>query len=175
MEPRRSPVGEWLQEARLKPGNWLAITVPEVALDTSGFKSPELWGCELSVSMEATRTTDVVDEVLKTTDGEGAHGVFVTAGSPSAYKSAPNMLRIGAKIMCIGLPPAGSTIAGADLAEFVLRNISITGSIVGGMLATKRCLEMAQRGLVKPIYETFSINQLPEAVDKHPQGQIEQV
>jgi threonine dehydrogenase-like Zn-dependent dehydrogenase len=40
---------------------------------------------------------------LKITNGEGVHAVFVTAGSPSAYKSAPKMLRIGGKIMCIGL------------------------------------------------------------------------
>jgi propanol-preferring alcohol dehydrogenase len=119
-------------------------------------------GCESFVDF-VDPATDVVHEVLKTTDGEGAHGVFVTAGSPSAYQSAPKMLRIGGKIMCIGLrtlfftpslieqlltnflAPAGSTIAGADPAEFVLRNISITGSMVGGMLATQRCLELAQR------------------------------
>lgn len=59
-------------------------------------------GCEAFVDF-ADPATDVVEEVVKTTGGEGAHGVFVTAGSPSAYKSAPKMLRIGGKIMCIGL------------------------------------------------------------------------
>lgn len=44
----------------------------------------------------------------------------------------------------LSLTPTGSNIAGADRAEFVLRNISITGSMVRGMLAMQRYPELAQ-------------------------------
>lgn len=57
-------------------------------------------GCEAYVDF--TKVEDVAAEVLKIT-GRGAHGVFVTAGSPEAYTSALGMLAIGGKVMCIGL------------------------------------------------------------------------
>lgn len=57
-------------------------------------------GCEAFIDF--TKVNDVTAEVLRITT-HGAHGVFVTAGSPAAYKSAPGMVRIGGKIMCIGL------------------------------------------------------------------------
>lgn len=56
-------------------------------------------GCEEFVDFTKV---DVAQEVMRITE-HGAHGVFVTAGSPTAYKSAPAMLRIGGRLMCIGL------------------------------------------------------------------------
>lgn len=58
-------------------------------------------GCEAFVDF--TNVEDVAEEVVKICDGRGAHGIFVTATSGSAYASAPMMARIGGKIMCIGL------------------------------------------------------------------------
>lgn len=60
----------------------------------------EKLGCEAFIDF--TKVKDVAAEVMKIT-GHGAHGVFVTAGSPGAYMSAPGMLGIGGKLMCIGL------------------------------------------------------------------------
>ena len=57
-------------------------------------------GCEKY--LDFTTTEDLEAEVMKTTGG-GAHGVFVTAGSPKAYASAPKLCRISGKVMCIGL------------------------------------------------------------------------
>jgi propanol-preferring alcohol dehydrogenase len=58
-------------------------------------------GCEAFVDF--AKVKDVAAEVKRLTGGKGAHGVFVTTGSAAAYKNAPSMLRIGGKIMCIGL------------------------------------------------------------------------
>jgi len=58
-------------------------------------------GCEAFVDF--TKVKDVAQEVVKICDNKGAHGIFVTATSGSAYASAPIMARIGGKIMCIGL------------------------------------------------------------------------
>lgn len=57
-------------------------------------------GCEEFIDF--TKVEDVAKEVMRIT-GHGAHGVFVTAGSATAYKTAPAMLRIGGRLMCIGL------------------------------------------------------------------------
>ena len=40
---------------------------------------------------------------MRITNGKEAHGVFVTAGSTAAHKSAPLMVRVGRCVMCIGL------------------------------------------------------------------------
>jgi propanol-preferring alcohol dehydrogenase len=53
--------------------------------------------------IDFTQVKDVAEEVIRVTGGKGAHGIFVTAGSVEAYKSAPQMVRIGGKVMCIGL------------------------------------------------------------------------
>lgn len=58
-------------------------------------------GCEFFVDF--TKTEDVVTEVIRITGGLGAHGVFVTATSAAAYKAAPMMVRVGGRVMCIGL------------------------------------------------------------------------
>lgn len=60
----------------------------------------EKLGCEAFIDF--TKVKDVAAEVMRIT-GRGAHGVFVTAGSAAAYASAPSMLGIGGKVMCIGL------------------------------------------------------------------------
>lgn len=58
-------------------------------------------GCEAFVDF--TQVKDAAEEVVRITDGKGAHGIFVTAGTAAAYKSAPQMVRVGGKVMCIGL------------------------------------------------------------------------
>lgn len=68
--------------------------------------------------------------------------------------------------------PAGTTTAGADPALFVLKNLHIIGTMVGGLLDTQRALEFAERGMLKPIYERYSIERLPEAVEKLRRGEI---
>jgi len=53
--------------------------------------------------VDFTSAKSVEEEVMRITGGVGAHGIFVTAGSQAAYKSAPMMVRIGGRVMCIGL------------------------------------------------------------------------
>jgi propanol-preferring alcohol dehydrogenase len=53
--------------------------------------------------VDFTKVKSVEEEVMRITGGVGAHGIFVTAGSAAAYKSAPMMVRVGGRVMCIGL------------------------------------------------------------------------
>jgi propanol-preferring alcohol dehydrogenase len=120
-------------------------------------------GCEAFVDF--TKVSDVAKEVVKICDGKGAHGVFVTATSASAYASAPFMTRVSGKVMCVGLrkssacmiiwicecesnectAPAGTAIAGADPLLFVGKNLHVIGTKVGSLLDTERALEFAAR------------------------------
>lgn len=79
-------------------------------------------GCEEFIDF--TKIDDVAGEVLRITR-HGAQGVFVTAGSVAAYKSAPAMLGIGGKLMCIGLresPPCSfvASLISAQLPREIL-------------------------------------------------------
>lgn len=55
------------------------------------------------VFVDFTKVESVEQEVLGITGGKGAHGIFITATHPSAYATAPSMLRVGGIVMCIGL------------------------------------------------------------------------
>jgi propanol-preferring alcohol dehydrogenase len=110
-----------LKESGLKPGDWAvfpgagggvghmgvqlakAMGMRVVGVDGGEDKKALCMklGCEAFVDF--TKVKDVAEEVVKICDGKGAHGIFVTATSGSAYASAPLMARIGGRIMCIGL------------------------------------------------------------------------
>ncbi|KAK4983654.1 hypothetical protein LTR50_007083 [Elasticomyces elasticus] len=178
-----------LMESRLKAGDWAvfpgagggvghmgvqlakAIGLRVIGVD-GGDEKRELCvrlGCDAFVDF--TKVNDVAAEVMKIT-GHGAQGVFVTAGNAAAYASAPGMLGVGGKLMCIGLPPAGSCIVGAHPAEFVLKNLHVIGTKVGSMKDTDAAMDFAARGLLKPIYEKFPLKDLPAAVDKLRAGKV---
>jgi alcohol dehydrogenase, propanol-preferring len=115
---------------------------------------------------------NVAEEVKKLTEGIGAHGVFVTA--PAAYGNAVELLgdRIGGVVMCIGIPPAGSTTLGADPMWFIGKNRKISGTLVGTMEDTRKALDFAARGQLVQISEVLPIDRLPEAVDRLRKGLV---
>lgn len=127
--------------------------------------------CEAFIDF--TEIKNVEEEVVRITGG-GAHGIFVTAGNAAAYKSAPRMVRVGGKVMCIGLrksslsyfgkqadrkdtAPAGTATVGADPAFFIFKNLHVIGTLVGSMKDTDAALDFAARvGLllgINPIQE----------------------
>ncbi|OAG04211.1 GroES-like protein [Paraphaeosphaeria sporulosa] len=179
-----------LKEAGLRAGSWAvfpgagggvghmgvqiakAMGMRVVGID-GGEEKRELCmklGCEAFVDF--TKVEDVAAEVVRICDGKGAHGVFVTASSAPAYASAPGMLRISGKIMCIGIPPIGTAFAGADPLLLIGKNLTFSGTKVGSLLDTARALEFAARGQLKPIYEVFPVAKLPEAVAKLRSGKV---
>ncbi|TVY50186.1 Alcohol dehydrogenase 2 [Lachnellula cervina] len=122
--------------------------------------------------IDFTQVKDVAAEVVRITDGKGAHGIFVTAGNKAAYESAPKMVRVGGKVMCIGLAPGGTATVGAEPNWFIFKNLHVIGTMVGSMKDTDAALDFAARGLLKPIYEKFPISKLPDAVQKLRDGKV---
>ncbi|KAL1959446.1 hypothetical protein VTO42DRAFT_1891 [Malbranchea cinnamomea] len=179
-----------LAEAKLQPGNWAvfpgggggvgiqgvqlakAMGLRIIAIDTGAEKRDLCLRMGAEHFIDFRESKDVVKEVVEKADGIGAHAVFVTA--PAAYKDAVAYTgrRIGSKVLCIGLPPSGSTMLGAEPAAFIFKNMAITGTLVGSMLDTERALDFAKRGLLKPIYEKWPIDKLPEAVEKLRRGEV---
>ncbi|KAJ5553657.1 Polyketide synthase enoylreductase [Penicillium frequentans] len=122
--------------------------------------------------VDYAKIANPAEAVIKLADGVGVHGVFVTA--PAAYKTAISYVgeRIGAVIMCIGLPPAGSMVFGADPCDYVFQNLSIKGTLVGSRKDTAAALGFARRGMLRQISEIYPISRLSEALDKLRSGQV---
>jgi alcohol dehydrogenase, propanol-preferring len=127
-------------------------------------------GSEAFIDFRETR--DVPAEVRRLTGGKGVNGVFVTASSPTSYAVATKMACIGGKIMCVGMPASGTAVAGDDPMFLILRNLKVIGTLTGSLKDTDDALSFAARGLLRPIYETFSISRLPEAIDLLMQGKV---
>ncbi|KAI9871323.1 MAG: hypothetical protein M1830_002723 [Pleopsidium flavum] len=179
-----------LVESKLQPGEWAvfpgggggvgiqgvqlakAMGLRPIVIDSGTAKKDLCMSLGAEAFVDFKESKDVAAEVVKIADGIGAHGVFVTA--PSAYNTAIGLVgdRVGAKVMCIGLPPAGSTTIGTDPSFFAFKNLTVSGTLVGSMKDTARALDYAKRGLLKPIYTVYPIDKLPEAVEKLRKGEI---
>ncbi|KAK2751097.1 hypothetical protein FQN57_000172 [Myotisia sp. PD_48] len=179
-----------ISEAGLEAGNWAvfpgagggvgiqgvqlakAIGIRVIAIDTGANKRDLCLKMGAEHFIDFKESEDVIKDVIAASDGIGAHAVFVTA--PQAYKDAVAYTgrRVGSKVMCIGLPSAGSVMIGAPPAAFIFKNMSITGTLVGSMKDTNQALDFAKRGLLNPIYEKWPIDKLPEAVEKLRSGQV---
>ncbi|KAI9699539.1 MAG: hypothetical protein M1820_007170 [Bogoriella megaspora] len=179
-----------LVESGLKPGDWACfpgggggVGIQGVQLARSmGFRAVVVDAGEekktLSTKMGAEAFVDfktsanVAEDVAKVCDGKGAHGVFVTA--PAAYASAISYTgtRVGAKVMCIGLPTAGTITLGTDPNVFIFRNLTCKGTLVGSMRDVDQALKFAQRGELHQICEVIPFDKLPEAVEKLRRGEV---
>jgi len=107
-------------ESQLKAGDWAvfprgggevghmgvqiakAMGFRVIAIDGGGDKRKLCEKLECEAFVDFTTVKSVEEEVMRIT-GIGAHGIFVAAGSAAAYRSAPQMVRIGGRVMCIGL------------------------------------------------------------------------
>jgi D-arabinose 1-dehydrogenase-like Zn-dependent alcohol dehydrogenase len=149
-----------------------AMGMRPIVVDTGDSKR------DLSLEMGATafvnfkEVVNPAKAVIDIADGVGVHGVFVTA--PAAYKTAISYVgeRIGTVVMCIGLPPAGSMVLGADPCQYVFQNLNIKGTLVGSQKDTEAALGFASKGLLRPICKVYPISRLPEAVEKLRNGQV---
>ncbi|KAI5298731.1 hypothetical protein KEM55_003007 [Ascosphaera atra] len=186
-----STVFRSILESGLIPGDWAvfpgggggvgiqgvqvakAMGLRPIAIDTGADKRDLCLRMGAEQFIDFREESDVAAAVVKAADGIGAHGVFVTA--TPAYKDAISYTgtRVGAKVMCIGLPPFGTSVLGADPCLFVYRNLELKGTLVGSMQDTHRCLELAGRGLLNPIIaERYPVSRFPEAVMRLKKGLV---
>ncbi|KAJ5652928.1 Polyketide synthase enoylreductase [Penicillium longicatenatum] len=185
-----STMHQSLVESHLPAGSWVvfpgggggvgiqgvqlakAMGMRPIVVDTGNEKRDLALRMGAEAFVDFKEAADAVAAVIQVADGVGVHGVFVTA--PAAYKNATSYVgdRIGAIVMCIGIPAAGTMVLGADPMEFILKNLSIKGTLVGSRRDTACALDFARRGMLRQISEVYPINRLPEAVDKLNRGEV---
>ncbi|KAH6877599.1 chloride channel [Alternaria rosae] len=180
-----------IKESQLRPGDWAvfpgagggvglqgvqlakAMGLRAIAIDTGDDKQKlcmETGGAEHFIDFK--KTDNVGEEVVRLCDGIGAHGVFVTA--VQTYPSSISYLgnRVGGKVMCIGLPPAGTQHIDVDPNQMCFRKQSVQGTLVSSMADVDKTLDFAKRGLLKPIYTVYPLSKFNEAVQKLKRGEI---
>jgi D-arabinose 1-dehydrogenase-like Zn-dependent alcohol dehydrogenase len=180
-----------IKESGLQPGDWAvfpgagggvgmqglqiakAMGLRPVAVDSGEDKKKlciETGGAEHFIDF--AQVPNVAEEVVRICDGIGAHAVFVTA--VQAYGSSIAMLggRIGGKVMCIGLPPAGKHHIDVDPTQMVFKKQCVQGTLVSSMADVDKTLHFAHRGLLKPIYTVYPLSKFNEAVQKLKRGEI---
>jgi D-arabinose 1-dehydrogenase-like Zn-dependent alcohol dehydrogenase len=180
-----------IKESGLRPGDWAvfpgagggvgmqgvqlakAMGLRAVAIDTGEDKRKlciDISGAEHFIDFK--KVDNVADEIVRICDGIGAHGVFVTA--VQTYPSSVSYLggRVGGKVMCIGLPPAGTQHIDVDPNQMCFKKQSVQGTLVSSMADVDKTLDFAKRGLLKPIYTVYPLSQFNEAVQKLKRGEI---
>ena len=150
-----------LKETEARPGEWVAISgvgglghvaiqyaramgLKIVALDVAPEKLALARESGADVAIDA-RSKDAVAGVLQATGG-GAHGVLVTAVSPSAFSQALHMARRKGTVALVGLPPGEFS---TPIFDVVLKRITVRGSIVGTRRDLDEAIAFAAEGKVK--------------------------
>lgn len=99
-------------------------------------------GAEIAVN---ARAPDATAQVVKLTGG-GAHGVLVTAVSPTAFAQSLQLVRRKGTISLVGLPPGDFV---TPIFDVVLKRITLRGSIVGTRKDLAEAIAFAAEGKVK--------------------------
>ena len=100
----------------------------------------------------------------------GAHGVLVTAVSPTAFRQAVNMLQRGGKMLVVGLPPSEFPL---PIFDVVLNGPTIRGSIVGTRFDIAEALAFAADGKVKAHYQLEPLENINSIFDRMKRGSID--
>ena len=106
---------------------------------------------------------DTVKEVKRLTGGIGVQACLVLTASNAAYATAPQMIKYGGRVVCVGFPEGDmKPIATAFPQRLIGRAQSIVGVAVGDRKEAIEVLEMARRGIVKTHFRVEKMDKLTE-------------
>jgi alcohol dehydrogenase, propanol-preferring len=106
---------------------------------------------------------DAVAKVKELTGGLGVQAVLVLTAANAAYASAPQMIKFGGRVVCVGLPEGDmKPIATAFPQLLVAKAQSIVGVAVGNRKEAIETLDLARRGIVKTHYRVEKMDQLTQ-------------
>jgi NADPH:quinone reductase-like Zn-dependent oxidoreductase len=107
------------------------------------------------------RDQDVVEEVMRVTDGVGVDVVYEHCGGGSFQWGLDALSKDGRLVICGG--HAGEVVP-FDVIPFFRAQKSVIGSFVYTKEEVEKCLELAARGQIKPlVHATFPLAEAREA------------
>ncbi|KAF9885382.1 hypothetical protein FE257_013000 [Aspergillus nanangensis] len=178
-----------LRQAGLKVNNWAvfpgggggvgiqgvqlaaAMGLRPIVIDTGLERQKLALAKGAAAFIDFKASPDPVSDVIAIADGIGAHGVFVTAGASYPDSISYAGTRVGAVVTCIGLPRKDGATVGTDPKQYITQGLTIRGSVVGGRSDIAMALQYAAAGKIVGDHTIYSIDQLPEAVEKIRRGE----
>lgn len=146
----------------IKPGKWIAIyglgglgnlalqyaknvfNARVIAIDVNDEQlafATEM-GADLVINPIKEDAAQVIQEKV-----QGAHAAVVTAVAKSAFNSAVDAVRAGARVVAVGLPPESMNLS---IPRLVLDGIQVIGSLVGTREDLAEAFQFAAEGKVAP-------------------------
>lgn len=173
-----------IKETEAKPGEWIAISgigglghlagqyakamgLHVATLDVSVAKLALARSLGADVTIDA-RASDAASQVIKETSG-GAHGVLVTAVSPTAFSQALGMVRRKGTVCLVGLPPGELQ---TPIFDVVLKRVNIRGSIVGTRKDLAEAIAFAAAGKVAATIEKADLSNINDVLSRLETGNI---
>ena len=105
---------------------------------------------------------DVVEEVMRITDGRGVDVVYEHVGGPSFQWGLDSLAKDGRLVICGG---HGGEVVPFDIIPFFRAQKSVIGSFVYTREEVEKCLQLAARGQIKPlVHATFPLAEAREAM-----------
>lgn len=172
-----------LKNSQVKPQEWVAIfgigglghlgiqyakamgmKVAAIDIDDAKLRLAQEMGVDLTINS----LNESPKEILQTKLG-GVDGAIVTAVTKGPFHEAFYSLRSGGTLVCVGLPPEDMSLPIVDL---VLREIKITGSLVGTRQDLQEALTIAGRGLIHSEVTTAKLTEVNEIFEKMRTGKI---
>ena len=119
-------------------------------------------GLGLDVGINYTKQ-DVVEEVMKATDGHGVDVVFEHVGGDLFQQGLDSLAKDGCLVTCGA--HAGEVVP-FDIIPFFRRQLSVIGSFVFGRSEVETCFALIARGTLEPqIAATFPLEKVKEATE----------
>ena len=108
-------------------------------------------------------THDVVEEVMKVTDGRGVDVVYEHVGGELFQKGLDSLTKDGRLVICGG---HGGEVVPFDIIPFFRRQLSVIGSFVFTRAEVETCFRLIAQGALEPqIAATFPLEQVREATE----------
>ncbi|KAF5024147.1 hypothetical protein F66182_3781 [Fusarium sp. NRRL 66182] len=171
-----------LKACRATPGEWVAIVGAgggvgglaiqyakamgyRVAAIDIGSASKSCIGMGADVYFDGS-DPDTPAALKRLTPNEaGAKAVIVTAGSGKAYQNSIDLVAAFGTLVCVGIPPPDQPMSIHPL-TLIDRGIRLLGTLVGTRTETLEALEFVRRGVVKPIVQTVSFDELDDLAER---------
>jgi NADPH:quinone reductase-like Zn-dependent oxidoreductase len=106
---------------------------------------------------------DVVEEVMRATDGRGVDLVFEHVGGELFQKGLDSLAKDGRLVICGG---HSGEVVPFDIIPFFRSQKQVIGSFVYDRWEIEKVLDLAARGLIEPlVYKTFPLDEAKEAME----------
>jgi len=117
-------------------------------------------GLDLGINHE---TQDVVEEVMKVTEGRGVDLVYEHVGGELFQKGLDSLAKDGRMVICGG---HSGEVVPFDIIPFFRAQKSIIGSFVYTRLEVEKCLELARLGKIVPlVHKVFPLAEARKAME----------